>query len=627
MTEKISVYLVQVNYHQVFNNKIDYWLPYTVGILWAYASQFDDIVENYNLEKLLYRRDPVDEVAASIKDNSVVILSSYVWNWEYNTLLAKKIKELGKKCFIIMGGPQVTKRPLETGFFKKHPYVDTIILGEGEESLVDCLRKHAQGKKQKIYQSQRLNDLDIPSPYLTGLFDDLIQNNTNVAWKAVIETNRGCPFKCTFCDWGSLIYSKVKKFPEDRVFAELEWMAKNKIEYITFADANFGIFKQRDFDIAKKLCEYKKDYNYPNNINLCYNKNSSSDVISIVKLFNEVNLNRGLTVSFQSLDEEVLDAINRKNMETSNAMVMFELFEKEKLNYYTELILGLPMETLASWKQGHFKLMNLGQHQTVDVFHAMVLENSELNQPDYRAKYGIETVEVQNFMGWNTVTDDDPIIEKLFIVRSTNTMQTAELIDAFMFSWIIVHFHSYGWTQIYSRFLNRAFDVSFENFYIKLEQYLKNSDSILADWYVEYQHRIKLYLDNNIKFIQSKYNADTLRDAQPRFHINNQEVHSLLSKFVKDNFATEIAKFDFTQLEKYQKYFISTFEQTYPHVVELDLGIQNSILNNESYTPHVTNCQIELYDLYPCFSKQDYLDRLITRRRNGWGRTVISAKK
>ena len=41
--------------------------------------------------------------------------------------------------------------------------------------------------------------------------------------RIIMETNRGCPYGCTFCDWGSATLSRVRKFDLDRVFAELEW--------------------------------------------------------------------------------------------------------------------------------------------------------------------------------------------------------------------------------------------------------------------------------------------------------------------------------------------------------------------------------------------------------------------
>ena len=53
------------------------------------------------------------------------------------------------------------------------------------------------------------------------MFEKIIADNPGVLWNGTLETNRGCPFACTFCDWGGLTYSKLKKFPEEKVLQEL----------------------------------------------------------------------------------------------------------------------------------------------------------------------------------------------------------------------------------------------------------------------------------------------------------------------------------------------------------------------------------------------------------------------
>ncbi len=97
----------------------------------------------------------------------------------------------------------------------------------------------------------------MPSPYLTGIFDELIKENPEEKWLASWETNRGCPFSCTYCDWGSATNSKVSRMHLDRVYAELDWFSKNKVEFIFCCDANFGMLP-RDYDIALRAAENKK---------------------------------------------------------------------------------------------------------------------------------------------------------------------------------------------------------------------------------------------------------------------------------------------------------------------------------------------------------------------------------
>ena len=68
-------------------------------------------------------------------------------------------------------------------------------------------------------------------PCCTGLYDGFIPAGGGPGGLN-LETNRGCPYGCTFCDWGSATLSRIRKFDLDRVFAELEWCAKNGFKVV-----------------------------------------------------------------------------------------------------------------------------------------------------------------------------------------------------------------------------------------------------------------------------------------------------------------------------------------------------------------------------------------------------------
>ena len=614
----IAVYLAQPNYQAVINGKPNYWLPYSIGMIWSYAIQDSEIAKHYHLEKLIYVREDIDKIARSVIDGSVVAFSCYLWNWEYNIALAKRIRQYSPNVLIVFGGPQVSNRPLETDFFKHHPYIDSVVLAEGEVAFAECLKQFIKGQKQKIYQHSRLSNLDIPSPYLTGLFDQLILDNPGVLWNTTLETNRGCPFQCTFCDWGSLTYSKIKKFDEERVYNEIEWIGKHGIDYLVLADANFGIFKERDYKIANKICEVKRKYNYPGNLNISFTKNSNSHIVDMVKLFSDSNMSRGLTISFQSMDEAVLSNIKRDNMDINNAGELFRLLDQQQLTHYSELIIGLPSETAETWRRGLVDLISLGQHQCIDVFYAMLLENSEMNHPAYKDKFGIKSVEVENFMHTNFTFNND-IAEKMSIIKETNSMSTDSIIDSYMFSWVIVNFHCYGWTQIYSRFFNATSTVTYEEFYSTLSTYItNNSMGIISELYWRYKKQLDLYIKNNAEFIRLGFNQDILRDVQQYFHKNKHEIEILINEFVTLKFNDKL----FPALSKYQQHFVAAKDHSYPYTVELDYGINRTITLNEDYTSDIQSCILNLTGDFA--SEKEFLSKLITWRRNGWGKAMIN---
>ena len=87
----------------------------------------------------------------------------------------------------------------------------------------------------------------------------------------------------------------------------------------------------------------------------------------------------GLNLSVQSMDDDVLAIIKRKNLEMNKIEQVFELCEEHNIPLYTELILGLPGETMKSWKNNFYALYRSGNHTGITVYQAQLLENAEMN--------------------------------------------------------------------------------------------------------------------------------------------------------------------------------------------------------------------------------------------------------
>ena len=89
-----NIYLVQAQYLSMSpGGRKQYWLPYSVGCLWAYAKTFEDIVDKFNLKELMYAREPHNDILDRLDNPSLMFFSNYTWNEQYNLKLAKKVKE------------------------------------------------------------------------------------------------------------------------------------------------------------------------------------------------------------------------------------------------------------------------------------------------------------------------------------------------------------------------------------------------------------------------------------------------------------------------------------------------------------------------------------------------------
>jgi radical SAM superfamily enzyme YgiQ (UPF0313 family) len=339
----------------------------------------------------------------------ILLYSDYIWSIEENIELSRRVKESDPSSLNVHGGPDAPKYEGDiAAFFERHPHVDVIVHGEGEVTTVEMLSALAADTNPDRYDlsalapvaglsyrdghrivttgsRDRVADLDLlPSPYLTGVFD--IYKDIGPLF-ITIETNRGCPYGCTFCDWGSATQSRIRKFSLDRVFAELEWCAVNKVENVMVADANFGIFA-RDVEIAQKVAELKQQYGYPKAFGTNYAKNTIKHLKPIVEVLVEAGILTEGLLSLQSMDSGTLDTIERSNIKLEKYEQLLQQFRKAKLPLMVDLMMGLPGSTLESFKND---LQGCADRDvTAKIFSTMVLTNSPMNEPSYREKHRIE---------------------------------------------------------------------------------------------------------------------------------------------------------------------------------------------------------------------------------------------
>lgn len=477
MTKK-NLSFVQVNF-QIGPQELNaFYLPYTAGVILAYALANNP---DWHCEQIVWRRQPIETVAQKLARSDLVAFSVYVWNHGYSYALAKRIKQLNPECVIVMGGPEVAIT--DPDLFEKHPWMDLVIKLEGEKTFSTVLGTDPEhwsqvpgvlinrnGSRIDTGDSERISDLDeLPSPYLTGVFDQLIADNPDVTWNGTIETNRGCPFQCTFCDWGSLTYNKVKKFRLERVFDELEWLGQH-CAFVTFTDANFGMFVERDNMIVDKLIEVQLKYKKITSYGMTWAKNQKNEVVDIVRklIDRSPTATNGLTVSVQSMDEQVLDIIKRRNLEQHKIQEIFSLCDRWSIPVYTELIIGLPGETVHSWKENFWQLFRAGNHNGVVVLHSQMLENAEMNLGQKKF-YQLETRAIEDYISGFYHHDTDGIVETIDVVIGTRDIPHHEMLNLWVWNGFVQTFHINGLSNWLARYAARH-GMDYSEFYDQLWQ-------------------------------------------------------------------------------------------------------------------------------------------------------------
>jgi hypothetical protein len=449
-----KLYLAQIN--NSFGGQA--FLPYSVGMLWSYAQSQSDIAHSYQLGGFLFLREPLTAAAARLDQPGVLALSCYLWNWNYNMELARLVRNQHPQCVIILGGPEVPS----SGFTPELAQLaDYLVHDEGEITFVALLRAIRDGSDpssiagisyvrdgaaHKTEPRTRLTDLSvIPSPYITGVFDTVIAEHPSIRWHASQETHRGCPYSCTFCDWGSAVYTKIRQFDQPRLIDELDWFGTNQIDLLYNCDANYGIYA-RDIELTTAMVATKQRLGYPQKFRASYAKKSDHKVFEISRMLNDAGMSKGVTLSMQSMDPHTLETIKRKNIAIEDFRPLVEQYREHGIPTYTELIIGLPGETLASYKAGIETLLQGGQHDNLVIYTCMVLRNSEMADAAHMAAQGIVKQRVP-LMDNHSSTRPDEIAEYNDIVIATHSMPHADWRSAYMISWIVQALHCLGLTQ------------------------------------------------------------------------------------------------------------------------------------------------------------------------------------
>jgi radical SAM superfamily enzyme YgiQ (UPF0313 family) len=621
----MNVYLIQPNYRTGFKSHQSAWLPYSVGTCWSYAVTDEQIANTFKLKGIIYVRETIDGIVERADSNGIYLFSNYIWNWTYNKTLANKLKNTYPDCTIIFGGPGIPKN--ENLRKDIEQIVDTFIHGMGEQALMNLLKNMINGIKNPKNISVPMKTLDnIPSPYTTGLFDDIIELEHDSVPRATLETNRGCPFPCTFCDWGSVAYRKLLKFPIEKIKAEIKWFSDNKIKTLNIADANIGVFAKRDEEWLMELVKYQKETGYPSAADGAWYKNSSERIMQLAKKMQVIGNNKSYTISMQSMNPKTLKEIKRQNLTIPEIKNILTKANELGVRSFSEMILGLPYETKNTWIDGYTKILEAGQHSHLEAWFCQILPNSELGSSESIAKHEIKTIQLNDYIG--AVGRLDEIDEQYSIVYSTKYMSFKDLIDSYMFSWLIINFHINGWTQIYSRFKRKYNNESFKDFYSRLLRKVKNDSGIAGKEYKRIRDMVETYLTEG-KIDRERFSFwvpghSLLYDSTKFLFMQANE----LKIFLRELFSLDDKKLE-SNIIRLQDYFNTTPYREYPTQITLDYNVAEYITRNVKLTQEKTTYNLSLPNVryLQMIHKEKKLDEwysmLFYRNKTGWGKTII----
>jgi hypothetical protein len=440
-------------------------MPIQLGLLATYAQQELDA----ELDMRFYI-DP-DAYLEDMREwkPDVLAASFFCWNHRLTNLVARKTRDaLGGDVLIAYGGPEIEKNPPEQeAFLNEHPYIDICVLGEGEKPFVEILRQRLDGMRigdvpeikgtffmrsdgtfKDNPPADKFTTLDeIPSPYLSGLFDDFFEQSLY----PMVLSSRGCPFKCTFCNMSLDIHSKVRFVSLERFDAELTYCAEklrgNHGVSLYIGDSNFGMYPQ-SIPMVHAIRRHQDEYDWPRFIGMSVGKNKKE---RIVEASNILKWGMPVTLAAQSMNQNTLAAIERSNISIEAMHDMIEKVHNQEADTYSDIIVNLPEETKESFELGLQEMVNTKINR-IFVMTLYLLSGTPMADPESIERYGFKL----KYRMWPRAFGEyegERIAEIERSVFGTNTIEPGEYMEIRKFQLILNNLYNADMFNATRRFL------------------------------------------------------------------------------------------------------------------------------------------------------------------------------
>jgi hypothetical protein len=632
------------------------YVPYAIGCLKSYFHEHGE----QEAEVMLFKF-PETLAAEFVRDKPTMVgFSNYMWNLDISYMFAEAMKKISPNVLIVFGGRNY---PIETHrqgkWFQDYPAVDVYLTGNGEvpfqkiadvwlkthsinevkRAEIDGAHSYIDGKLRKTVLSQakdgydqepRVQDLlKTPSPYLMGYLDEFI---IDPKLNPLVESNRGCPFQCTFCADGISAQNKIYKTDPKRFEAELTYIAERyKGKYLLIADDNFGMYPE-DVEISRIIARCQEKYDFPHHLQVCAGKNNQPRIIECSDILKGT---LRLGASIQSMDDEVLRNIKRSNISYQKLIDVSMRVSDTEASSYSEVILSLPGDS----KEKHYstidKVVDAGINQ-IRLLTLIILDGSELGTDSEIEKFNIKTryrAVHRSFGIYEIGGEKFPSVEIEEVCVENQSLPFEDYVECRRFALTVTLFYCdkimFELTQFIkhmgfkvSQWLHRVHEC-YPEFPDKLsgiyDQFTKETREELAESREEFERWLKYEPGVMEDYINGERGNNILFNTQARVHLEAmKELHEVAFRCAAE--FTEVSQHKdsaylvkyLKELERYALLKRQNFMDVHSMFVE-DFNFDFVALESEHFkNPPAEECPVKVRFYYQQWQK-DYFEDTIQR--------------
>jgi B12 binding protein/uncharacterized protein DUF4080/radical SAM family protein len=320
------------------------------GLRYLYAN-LGKLQQQTKIIEFTVQELPINIVEQLLAEQPTIIgFSVYIWNVAEIKKTVALLKQVDPDVIIILGGPEVSHTPDVPSIVELADYV---ISGPGEISVQKLCQQLLAGKKpqQKFIEGDvvPLEQLARPYDYYT---DEDIRNRL-----IYVEASRGCPFKCEFCL--SALDKTATAFPLEPFLAEMDKLLNRGVRNFKFIDRTFNLKISTSIQILEFFLQRMTDDLYlhfevvPDHL--------PDKLKEILHRFPANSLQ--FEIGVQTFDPEIQNLISRKqNNDNTKANIKW-LREHTGAHLHTDLIFGLPSDTVQNFAYSFDQLIALKPHE------------------------------------------------------------------------------------------------------------------------------------------------------------------------------------------------------------------------------------------------------------------------
>ena len=306
-----------------------------------------------------------------------------------------------------------------------------------------------------------------------------------------MESNRGCPFQCTFCADGISAQNKIYKTNPKRFEDELTYIAERyKGKYLLIADDNFGMYPE-DVEISKIIARCRGKYDFPHHLQVCAGKNNQARIIECSDILKGT---LRLGASIQSMDDEVLKNVKRSNISYQKLIDVSMRVSDTEASSYSEVILSLPGDS----KEKHYstidKVVDAGINQ-VRLLTLIILDGSELGTDSEIEKFNIKTryrAVHRSFGNYEIDGDVLPSVEIEEVCVENESLPFEDYIECRRFALTVTIFYC-------------------DKIMFELTQFIKNMGFKVSEW-LHYVHEDYVRFPEKLSEIYDQFTKETIEE-------------------------------------------------------------------------------------------------------------------